>query len=424
MPDAPVPGGRSSRRHDLDWLRVLAIVLLVFFHSAMPFVAEWGWHLKNAEMSNLLLELNFFMSRWRMALLFLISGVGTAFALGARPAGLFARERAKRLLLPLAFGIVMVVPPQIYMERLAQGETFSSYLAFWPTIFTTGTYPTGNLSWHHLWFVAYLAIYTIALLPLFVWLRGDRVARVGAWLERVAARAGLAVFALPMAAVLVLLLPHFPGPQDIVHDVAMMTYYMLYFIIGYLLARSTPLWERIERERGTSLRWAVVATLIVNYVRWNDIHHGLGLDLAGMAWGTLLSMMAWCWVLTFLGYGKRYLSRNSALLAWANEGIYPIYILHQTVIVVLAFYVLPLREGVFAKFIFLSMVSLGVTIAVYEVLVRPFAIVRTLFGMKPRGAAPVTSGVNPAFAPSGVPAGDAGIATGVAMARPMAGSVE
>src|SRR5690606_36839265 len=103
----------NSRRHDLDWLRVIAILLLVFFHSAMPFVAEWGWYLKNSETSQLMFQCNFFMSRWRMALLFIISGVGTAYALGRLPFRTCSRERAKRLLVPLTFCIIVVVPPQL-----------------------------------------------------------------------------------------------------------------------------------------------------------------------------------------------------------------------------------------------------------------------------------------------------------------------
>src|SRR5687768_9349518 len=94
-----------ERRHDLDWLRAFAILLVVVFHSAMPYVAEWGWHVKNAERSELLLEMNWFLSRWRMALLFLIAGAGTTWALGRRAIGTYVRERARRLLVPLVFGI-------------------------------------------------------------------------------------------------------------------------------------------------------------------------------------------------------------------------------------------------------------------------------------------------------------------------------
>lgn len=380
MSSATTPS--RPRRHDLDWLRVLAILLLVFFHAAMPFVAEWGWHLKNAETSHLLLETNFFMSRWRMALLFLISGVGTAYALGSRPIRRFARERARRLVVPLLFGILVVVPPQIYMERLANGEA-AGYLRFWPTILTTGPYPDGNLSWHHLWFVAYLALYTLLLLPLFAWLRGERRRRAAAALESVVARVGLPAFALPLGVALAVLYPWFPGPQNVVDDWAHLTYYLIFFAYGYLLADAEGVWRQIEERRAVSFRWAVACILLINAFRWNGATPPLDHSPIGAAWAALLALNAWCWVLTILGYGRRWLNRPSRVLAYANEGIYPYYILHQTVIVVLAYYVIPLPDGVFAKYLVLSVLSLLLTAALYEVFVRPFALTRFLFGMKP-----------------------------------------
>lgn len=376
------------RRHDLDWLRVIAILLLVFFHSAMPFVAEWGWHLKNAETSRLLLEFNFFMSRWRMAVLFLVSGVGTAYALGSKPWREFGITRARRLLIPLLFGIAVVVPPQVYMERLANGDA-AGYLSFWPTFFTTGVYPSGNFSWHHLWFVAYLAIYTVVLMPLFLWLRGARARKVGEVLERVVRRVGLVAMALPLALVLVTLYPIFMGPQNVVNDLAFLLYYMIFFLYGFLLANASGVWTKIEQGRGVSLRWAVACTLVLNAIRWNGATPYIEYSPASAAYMSLMALTAWCWVITILGYGKRWLNRPSRVLSYANEGIYPYYILHQTVIVVLAYYVIPLQDGVFAKFTFLSLLSLVVTAALYETLIRPFNVMRFLMGMKPRAAAVV-----------------------------------
>jgi peptidoglycan/LPS O-acetylase OafA/YrhL len=385
MSDAAAPARARRRRQDLDWLRVIAILLLLFFHSAMPFVAEWGWHLKNAETSHLLLELNYFLSRWRMALLFLISGVGTAYALGTRGAGQFLRERARRLLLPLAFGMLVVVPPQIYLERLARGASFGSYLEFWPTVLELRFWPAGNLSWHHLWFVAYLAIYSLALLPLFLALRGERRRRMVGRLTAVVRRAGLQAFALPLALPLVLLLPRFPGPQNVVDDVAMLLYYLVFFLYGYLLADADAIWAEIERRRATSLRWAVGCTLAVNVLRWNGVDPDPGYTAAWAAYGGLLALGAWSSVVTILGYARRHLTRGGPVLAYANEGIYPFYILHQTVIVTVAFYVIPLPEGPIAKFAFVSLVSFALTAALYEVAVRPFDVARVLFGMTRRG---------------------------------------
>lgn len=371
------------RRHDLDWLRVLAITILVFFHSAMPFVAEWGWHLKNTETSSLLLEMNEFLHTWRMPLLFLISGIGTAYALGKRSPGRYLRERARRLLLPLAFGMLVVVPPQVYLERLAGGQEFSSYLDFYRSAFSGGVYPAGNLSWHHLWFVAYLFLYSVTLLPLFLACRGERRQRIAAALDRLVNRTGLWIFGLPLALPLAFLLPLYNGQQDIVHDWAMLLHYMTYFLYGYLLSDAGAIWDHIEAQRAASLRWGVLGLLAINYLRWNDLDPAMKIGVPYTLYATLAAVTAWQWVVTILGFGRRYLNHSNAVLCYTNEGIYPVYILHQTVIVILSFYVLQLREGLFGKFVFISLCSLGLTWAIYEVLVRPFAITRLLFGLRP-----------------------------------------
>jgi glucans biosynthesis protein C len=392
-----------ERRHDLDWLRVAAILLLLYFHTGMIFTAEWGWHIKNPETSHLVLEINHFLSRWRMALLFLISGVGTSFALRRRSARGYAGERAKRLLVPVLFGMLVVVPPQIYLERLAQGADYASYLHFWPSVLELRPYPAGSTSWHHLWFVVYLFLYSLAALPLFLWLRGERGRRRADRL--VAGLRGPRLYALALApgAVLTALLVRFPGPQNIVDDWAHLLYYFLYFVFGHLLATGEGAWRTIEEQRRASLTIAFLAILAIDYLRWNGLDPHLGYSLPFALYSLLHGLNAWCWVLAILGYGRRYLDVPSRVLDYANEGIYPFYILHQTVIVIVGFYVVQLEESILAKFLFVSTLSLALSWAVYELLIRPFPVARFLFGMKPR---PVPAGVA-AARPTPLPAGRA-----------------
>jgi glucans biosynthesis protein C len=374
----------GERRHDLDWLRVGAILLLLYFHTGMIFTAEWGWHVKNPETSHLVLEINYFLSRWRMALLFLISGVGTAYALRRRGAGEYVAERAKRLLVPVAFGILVIVPPQIYIERLVQGAQYASFLEFWPSVLELRPYPEGNLSYHHLWFVFYLFLYSLAALPLLLWLRGERGRR---WAERLTGRlrgGWLYALALPLGAVLAALLVRFPGPQNVVQDLAFMLYYFLYFVFGYILSTDARVWSAIERQRRTSLTLALLATLAIDYLRWNGLEPAFAYSVPQALYQLLQGLNAWCWVLAILGFGRRYLNVPARVLDYANEGIYPFYILHQTVIVVIGFYVVQVEESIFAKYLFVSTVSLLLSWAIYDLLVRPFPLTRFLFGMKPR----------------------------------------
>src|SRR4051812_42011567 len=156
-----------NRRPELDWLRVVAIAILHAFHVGMMF-NTWDFHLKNPDPLPVLEVPMGFLHAVRMPLLMVIAGIGTAIALQRRSVGRFALDRTKRLLLPLAFGMLVIVPPQIYIERLAHGAIQPGYLAFYRTVFELRPYPAGSFSWHHLWFVAYLFVYCVAALPLFV----------------------------------------------------------------------------------------------------------------------------------------------------------------------------------------------------------------------------------------------------------------
>ncbi|HEU0137727.1 MAG TPA: acyltransferase family protein, partial [Flavobacterium sp.] len=119
------------RRYDLDWLRVLVFGLLIFYHVGMFFVADWQYHLKNNITYEWIKYPMMLVNQWRLPILFVISGMGTSYALANRTGFQFAYERTKRLLIPLIFGILVVVPPQVYFERLAQGRINMGYMEYW-----------------------------------------------------------------------------------------------------------------------------------------------------------------------------------------------------------------------------------------------------------------------------------------------------
>ncbi|QXV63789.1 acyltransferase family protein [Mucilaginibacter sp. 21P] len=166
----------TQRQSYLDWLRILSIAGVLILHSGMPYASHLSWHIKDHQSSTLLFLLNVGMHLVRMPLLFFISGTVSFYMMQRRSAWNFIGLRFTRLFIPLVIGMLFIVPPQIYMERLSQGFT-ASFWQFYPTVFTSGMYPKGNISWHHLWFIAYLFIYDIAFAPVFMWLISDKSER-------------------------------------------------------------------------------------------------------------------------------------------------------------------------------------------------------------------------------------------------------
>jgi len=372
----------TERRYDLDWLRVLAILLLQLFHSAMPFVAEWDWHLKNKETSNLMMECTLFLSRWRMPLLFFISGVGTFIVLKHVPVKKFLWQRTKRLLLPLLFGMVVIVPPQVYFERIYKGAQYTSFLDFYTSIFTTTVYPEGNLSWHHLWFIAYLFVYSVIAIPIVLFFKSIHGQKLVDMVATFTTRFGMISYGMILFVASLLYFWYPNETHAFVDDWAGFTKYFLYFLFGAFIGVHPIFWAHIVDNRRQNFKLAFFGTILINYFRWNNIEPDWAMNVKYLLFFALMVINAWFWVITFLGYAKRYLNFNNKFLQFANEAIYPFYILHQTFIVILAYYIIPVKEDILTKYLFLTVISSVLSVGCYVFLIKPYKATRLLFGMK------------------------------------------
>ncbi|MGB3585636.1 MAG: acyltransferase family protein [Tunicatimonas sp.] len=369
----------NIRRHDLDWLRVLVFGLLIFYHVGMLFV-PWGFHIKNNRIYDWLIYPMLFLNQWRLPILFVISGMGTYYALSKRIALQFSLERLKRLLVPLVFGMLIIVPPQVYVERLLKGQYQGGYFDFWPTVALTGIYPEGNLSWHHLWFLPYLLLFSLVLIPLFVFLRKHPEKRFLGWLkQQTKQHLGLYWFAVPLYLVEFFIEPFFPVTHALVDDWFTIINYLLLFSFGYLLISvQDEFWIAVKQHRKRYLLAGVlVFTLWLTVVlQFED-----SLLIHGME-ALLKVLNLWSWILAIFGYAAYYLNRPSKVLSYANQAVYPFYILHQTVMLIIAYFLIDWKAGLVPKFILLMVGTFGITWVLYEYGIRRWLLLRPLFGMK------------------------------------------
>lgn len=301
--------------------------------------------------------------------------------------GAFIALRFRRLFIPLLFGMLVIIPPQIYMERLTQGFQ-GSYWDFYPSIFELKPYPQGNTSWHHLWFILYLMVYDILFAPFFKWIVGARGQRFLARCNWLASGVWIYVLIIPSVIWFTAFNLKYPGTDDLIHDYCRLVYWLLFLLVGFICIAHTPFMDSLERNRRLSFGVAFVSIIGINYLRWNslepwDVIANYKNDWRTYAYMAVSAITAWFWVFTAIGYGKRYLNKKHRVLNYVNQAVYPFYILHQTVIVILAYYVVQVSESILAKYLFIVVVTFVVSMAIYHLFIKPFGLMRFLFGMKP-----------------------------------------
>jgi len=363
------------RSYDIDALRVILFGLLILYHVGMFFV-PWDFHIKNSVTYEWLTFPMVFLNLWRLPLLFVLSGMGTYFNISKRSGGGFAKERFVRLFIPLAVGILFIVPPQVYLERLDAGQFAGAFFEFYPSMAFVGVYPEGNFSWHHLWFLPYLLLFSLALMPVFLYL----LKNPQTWIIRktkslVSSKFGIFLLAIPLVFWYVFLKPRFPSTHALVGDWFNIINYCTLFFLGFLLM---TIKDDLSKNRRIYLIAGIVTFSMLLFM-------GLGLgsftgkrEIAD----AFRAINAWAWILTMIGYAAAYLNKPNRKLSYANEAVYPFYILHQTVIILLGYYLKNVDVGLAAKFSIMVIGTFGITWLIYEFGIRRYAWIRPLFGMK------------------------------------------
>jgi glucans biosynthesis protein C len=390
---AMTQGNLGERRYDLDWVRIGAFMLLIFYHVGMYYVS-WDWHVKSPHASHTIEPLMLLTNPWRLSLLFLVSGVATAYLLerrgtaDRRGAEGFLGQRSIRLLVPLLFGMAVIVPPQSYLEvveKLSYGGTYLDFLKLYFTAyhgFCRGSDCLILPTWNHLWFVAYLWVYTVVL---YIAIRALPAAVK--WLREVIDEklSGVGVLVWPIlfsAIARIALISTYPPNHALVADWYNHVTYGMTFLLGFALAGSHRPWMAIERSRWLALGLAILGWAFL--AAYNGFY---GADLAPapprlliLFQRALFGAEQWLAIVAVLGFARPHLSHDNAARRYLTAAIFPVYILHQTVIVVVAHTLKPVQLSPAVEGPLLVLVTAAACFLGYEA-IRRVNILRPIFGL-------------------------------------------
>jgi peptidoglycan/LPS O-acetylase OafA/YrhL len=369
---------RPVRRYDIDWLRVLAVLLLFPFHTARIFDTLDPWYVKNEVLSDALTYFIFVVHPWHMPLLFLLAGASTWFALGFRSGGQYAKERITRLLVPFIFGLLVIVPPQSYFGFLDHTGVSLPYLAWYPNYFSINPadidgYFLGGFALGHLWFILFLFIFSLLALPLFLYLRNHESGRrFTAWLASVFSLPGLILLPGLLLYGIARLINFYPNPL----------FFITYFILGFILLADARFEHAIDQHKAIALILGPMLYLVFGYFLL------FGFPGNPPSWSIELfrlyndGLAGWFIVIAFLGYAKLFLKTSNSFLRYNAQASYPIYILHQTVIVIFGYFMLQWSIGILPKYVTILLGSIVVSYVIYDLLIKRFNLTRFLFGMR------------------------------------------
>jgi hypothetical protein len=409
MQNQPAPftekdkGTPRERLYFLDWLRVFAILFVFFIHASKIF----DYHttvVVNPVRSPVLSAFRDFSLIWVMPLFFIISGAVIGLSKKADKPGAFIKSRFLRLVIPLIFmGTFIINPLYVYIERLSSGQAAGNFFQWYPHYFD-GFYgfggnfaPLGNGT--HLWYLEFLFVYSLLLLPLFIRSkkRGTSfLARVSVHFEKPWALFSLF---LPIAAI---------GAAFEIFGLGWVRgmggwdplSYLLFLAYGYLIFSNPKIGQTIKKYSPRYLAVAIVLTALLlashfgfilkipGLTRHDLLNDGALLPLNQSFWIAVQAfrgLLAWCWIMGLVGLARRFLNVNNKFLAYANQAVLPFYILHYAVIYTVGFYVIQWSSDVGNKFLIISIVSFSIIMTIYELLIRRINVLRFLCGMKPLG---------------------------------------
>lgn len=368
---------KTKRYYEIDWLRVLGMLCIFLFHNARYFNEE-AWHVKNFELSFGMSVFVGVLNHFIMPLFFLLSAFAIYYALKKRTNSEFMRERVNRLLVPLVVGIFTHVILQVYIENITNARFTGSFWQFIPHYFDGWYGFGGNFAWMglHLWYLLMLFLFSWLMLPVFQYL--NRSKNITARLANISTKffgPYLVIIPFFLMEWAVSFSPEIVGRKDF-GGWSVLTY-LVFFVSGYILATDERYRVAIQKLRFVSLALSLLSVFMgyLSIVEWSLPGNNLFYMMVRV-------VNSWSWLLTFVGFAGVHLNFNNRFLKYANEAVLPFYILHQTVIVVIGYFIRDWKWTVFPKYLFLATISFVIIMALYELVIKRVGILRYLCGMK------------------------------------------
>ncbi|MFX0094765.1 MAG: acyltransferase family protein [Candidatus Hodarchaeota archaeon] len=381
---------KRERWYWLDWLRVLAMGTIFLYHCGRPFI-HIEWHIMNPEPDMLFTIVNIFVSGWIMPLFFVISGMATYFSLAKRNPTQFTTSRFKRLMIPFIFGLFIILPVHRYYGALFGGyftESFKNFY-FWRYFLKdfpldsnlSLTYFAGSNQGVYLWYIFWLFVFSLITVHLFKWLRKEenrnKISKLATACNR---RGGIFVLGIPLIIVdLAAIPPYFVFPSD--YGGWKLPTYLAFFILAYVLASDSQFEHSIDKNKILALILGISMSILIIMLFGLVGIEGITSERLYLLVSFIWTFNGWCWVITILGFGRRFLHFNNRFLQTSNELVLPFYILHETVIVAIAFYIVGLNVLVMGKYLIIIFVSFAI-ISLLLVPISKINILRFLFGMR------------------------------------------
>lgn len=372
----------ATRRADIDSLRVGALLLLILYHVLLVYSGMDVWRVTSAYHGYWADYIISLLRPWRLALVFFIGGVAVRFMLERKPLGAFLFDRASKLLTAFAFAVVVLIPPQRYvrLDDLGRPEVgYFDYLLH-QAPFVEHSLGFALPEFSHAWFLPYLFVYSVVAALLWRFLPAVFRAMQRA-LEAAPTAVLVLALALWFATATAFVEPVWRPTNMLINDLSGHLRWGPVFLFGVLVGRSDSFWSKLAAQKWRI--WAIIVLLTplnvgLLWLHLHDVMHD------PTVWRIVRGLYGGVSLFGVIAFGQWALNRPSGALAYASDAILPVYLLHQTSLVIAADAVVKLTWPAPAEMALLLTATLLVPLALYQVLVRYVVPMRVLFGLRPK----------------------------------------